>query len=90
TGATPIPVPIREENGFAFSAEELLSLITPKTRLVIVNSPANPTGGVTPKAEIDKLVKGMEKCPDVALLSDEIYDQMVYDGEEHVCLLSYP
>lgn len=90
TGATPIPVPIREENGFAFSAEELLSLITPKTRLVIVNSPANPTGGVTPKAEIDKLVKGLEKWPDVALLSDEIYDQMVYDGEQHVCLLSYP
>ncbi|MGL4286614.1 MAG: pyridoxal phosphate-dependent aminotransferase, partial [Phreatobacter sp.] len=90
TGATPIPVPIREENGFAFSAEELLALITPKTRLIIVNSPANPTGGVTPKAEIDKLVKGLEKWPDVALLSDEIYDQMVYDGEEHVCLLSYP
>ncbi len=89
-GATPIPVPIREENGFAFSADELLSLITPKTRLVIVNSPANPTGGVTPKAEIDKLVKGMERFPDVAIMSDEIYDQMVYDGEEHVCLLSYP
>ncbi len=90
TGATPIPVPIREENGFAFSADELLSLITPKTRLVIVNSPANPTGGVTPKAEIDKLVKGLERFPDVAIMSDEIYDQMVYDGEEHVCLLSYP
>jgi aspartate aminotransferase len=90
TGATPIPVPIREENGFAFSAEELLSLITPKTRLVIVNSPANPTGGVTPKTEIDKLVKGLERFPDVAIMSDEIYDQMVYDGEEHVCLLSYP
>ncbi|MDP3547321.1 MAG: pyridoxal phosphate-dependent aminotransferase [Phreatobacter sp.] len=90
TGATPIPVPIREENGFAFSADELVSLITPQTRLVIVNSPANPTGGVTPKAEIDKLVKGMERFPDVAIMSDEIYDQMVYDGEEHVCLLSYP
>lgn len=90
TGATPIPVPIREENGFAFSADELLSLITPKTRLVIVNSPANPTGGVTPKAEIDRLVAGMERFPDVAIMSDEIYDQMVYDGEEHVCLLSYP
>ena len=50
TGATPIPVPIREENGFAFSAEETLSLITPRTRLLILNSPANPTGGVTPKA----------------------------------------
>lgn len=90
TGATPIPVPVREENGFAFSAEELLSLITPRTRLVIVNSPANPTGGVTPKSEVDKLVKGLERFPDVAVLSDEIYDQMVYDGEAHVCLLSYP
>src|SRR6267154_6111941 len=55
TGARPIPVPIREENGFAFSAEETLKLITPKTRLLILNSPANPTGGVTPKAEVDKL-----------------------------------
>jgi aspartate/methionine/tyrosine aminotransferase len=90
TGATPIPVPIREENGFAFSAEETLSLITPKTRLLILNSPANPTGGVTPKAEVDKLVAGLEKFPDVAVMSDEIYDQMTYDGEQHVCLLGYP
>ncbi|KPH79972.1 pyridoxal phosphate-dependent aminotransferase [Bosea vaviloviae] len=90
TGATPIPVPIREENGFAFSAEETLALITPKTRLLIINSPANPTGGVTPKAEVDKLVAGLAKFPDVAIMSDEIYDQMLYDGEQHVCLLSYP
>ena len=90
TGAKPIPVPIREENGFAFSAEETLKLITARTRLLIVNSPANPTGGVTPKAEVDKLVVGLEKWPDVAIMSDEIYDHMVYDGESHVCLLSYP
>lgn len=90
TGATPVPVPIREENGFAFSAEETLALITPKSRLLIVNSPANPTGGVTPKAEVDKLVAGLAKFPDVAVMSDEIYDQMLYDGEKHVCLLSYP
>ena len=90
TGATPVPIPVREENGFAFSAEETLKLITPKTRLIIVNSPANPTGGVTPKAEVDKLVAGLEKWPDVAIMSDEIYDHMVYDGEKHVCLLSYP
>jgi aspartate aminotransferase len=90
TGATPIPVPVREENAFAFSAEETLKLITPKTRLLILNSPANPTGGVTPKAEVDKLVAGLEKFPDVAVMSDEIYDQMTYDGEAHVCLLSYP
>ena len=90
TGAKPIPVPIREENGFAFSAEETLKLITPRTRLLIVNSPANPTGGVTPKTEVDRLVAGLEKWPDVAIMSDEIYDHMVYDGEAHVCLLSYP
>jgi aspartate/methionine/tyrosine aminotransferase len=90
TGAKPIPVPIREENGFAFSAEETLKLITPRTRLLIVYSPANPTGGVTPKAEVDKLIAGLEKWPDVAIMSDEIYDHMVYDGETHVCLLSYP
>ncbi len=90
TGAKPVPVPIREENAFAFSAEETLKLITPRTRLLILNSPANPTGGVTPKAEVDRLVAGLEKWPDVAIMSDEIYDHMVYDGETHVCLLSYP
>ena len=88
TGAKPVPIPIREENGFAFSADEALSLITDKTRLVILNSPANPCGGVTPKAEVDALVAGL---PDhVAIMSDEIYDQMLYDGEEHVTLLGYP
>lgn len=90
TGATPIPVPIREENDFAVSADEMLSLITPRTRLLILNSPANPCGGVTPKDQIDRLVAGLEEWPDVAILSDEIYDQMLYDGEQHVSLLSYP
>jgi aspartate/methionine/tyrosine aminotransferase len=90
TGARPVPVPVREENGFAFSAEETLKLITPQTRLLIVNSPANPTGGVTPKSEVDKLIAGLEKFPDVCVMSDEIYDHMTYDGETHVCLLSYP
>lgn len=90
TGANPVAIPIREENGFAFSAEETLSLLTDKTRLIIINSPANPCGGVTPKAEIDKLVTGLEKFPNVAILSDEIYDQMTYDGEEHISLLTYP
>jgi len=90
TGAKAVPVPIREENGFAFSADETLSLITPKTRLLIINSPANPTGGVTPKSEIDKLVKGLERFPDVAIMSDEIYAQMTYDGELHQTLLAYP
>ena len=90
TGARPVPIPIREENGFAFSAEEALSLVTSNTRLVILNSPANPCGGVTPKVEVDALVSGLAERPDVALLSDEIYDQMLYDGEDHVPLLGYP
>jgi aspartate/methionine/tyrosine aminotransferase len=90
TGAKPVPIPIREENQFAFSADETLGLITPATRLIIVNSPANPTGGVTPKADVDRLVAGLEKWPDVAVMSDEIYDHMTYDGETHVCLLTYP
>ena len=90
TGAKPVPIPIREENGFAFSADEALSLITDKTRLIIVNSPANPTGGVTPRAEIEKFVAGLERFPDTAILSDEIYDAMTYDGEEHVSLLTFP
>src|SRR5512136_2140392 len=78
TGARPIPVPMREANGFAFSAEETLALMTPQTRLVILNSPANPTGGVTPREEIDKLVAGFTKWPDAAILSDEIYGQLTY------------
>lgn len=90
TGATPVAIPIRESNEFAFSAEETLALITPDTRLIIINSPANPCGGVTPKAEIDALVAGLTEHPHVAILSDEIYDQMTYEGAEHVSLLSYP
>lgn len=90
TGATPVPIPIREENGFAFSAAETLSLITPATRLLIVNSPANPTGGVTPRAEIEALVAGLAAHPQVAVLSDEIYGTMTYDGQEHVSLLTFP
>ncbi|MBO6757971.1 MAG: pyridoxal phosphate-dependent aminotransferase [Roseibium sp.] len=89
TGANPIPVPIREENEFGFSADETLALLTDNTRLLILNSPANPTGGVTPRAEIEKLVAGLEDHPDVAILSDEIYSQMTYDGAEHVSLASF-
>ena len=88
TGATPVPIVLREENGFAFSAEELLANVTDRTRLIIVNSPGNPTGGVTPRAEVDALVRGL---PDhVAIMSDEIYSRMLYDGREHVSLLNYP
>src|SRR6056297_1855568 len=90
SGATPVPIALREENGFAFDAETVLAQITPKTRLIIINSPANPTGGVTPRAEVDKLVAGLADHPHVAILSDEIYSNMLYEGREHVSLLQYP
>ncbi|MGE0715672.1 MAG: pyridoxal phosphate-dependent aminotransferase [Alphaproteobacteria bacterium] len=90
SGATAVPIHLREENGFSFSADEVLEKITPKTRLIIINSPANPTGGVVPKAEIDKLVAGLARHPQVVVMSDEIYGQMTYDGRPHVSLLNYP
>ncbi len=76
--------------GFSFSAEEVLEKITPQTRLMIINSPANPTGGVVPRAELDRLVAGLERHPQVAVMSDEIYGEILYDGAEHVSLLHYP
>ena len=90
SGATPVPIPLLEENGFAFSADDVLARITPATRLIILNSPANPTGGVTPRAEVDKLAAGLARHPQVAVLSDEIYSQMLYDGQVHASLLHYP
>lgn len=89
SGAKAIPMPLREENEFSFSAEEVLSLITPATRLIILNSPANPTGGVLKTEELDKLVEGLQEHPHVVILSDEIYSQMLYDGRRHVSLMSY-
>ncbi len=90
SGATPVPIPLHESAGFSFNAEEVLEKITPRTRLLIVNSPANPTGGVVPRAEFDRLVAGLERHPQVAVLSDEIYGEILYDGAEHVSLLGYP
>lgn len=90
SGATPVPIALEESKGFAFSADAVLAQITPRTRLIIINSPANPTGGVTPRAEIDKFVAGLADHPHVAVLSDEIYSQMLYEGREHVSLLQYP
>jgi len=89
SGARAVPIPLLEEKGFSFDADEVLSLITPATRLIILNTPANPTGGAVPREEMDKLAAGLEKHPHVAILSDEIYGQMTYDGLEHVSLLEY-
>lgn len=90
TGARAVPIPLHEEKDFSFDASSVLEQITPRTRLVILNSPANPTGGAVPRAEIDRLINGLERHPHVAILSDEIYSRMIYDGREHVSLLGYP
>ena len=90
SGAKAVPIPLVESLGFSFSAESVLDLMTPNTRLVIINSPANPTGGAVPKAEIDKLVDGLEAFPDAVVMSDEIYARICYGDEDHVSLLSYP
>ena len=90
TGAKPVPIVLREANEFAFSADEVLAGITPKTSLIILNTPGNPTGGAVPEVEIRKLVKGLEKHPHVAIMADEIYSQMLYGGREHVSFLRFP
>ncbi len=90
SGATAVPTPLLEERDFSFDAGAVLNQITPNTRLLILNSPANPTGGAVPRDEIDKLVAGLVDHPQVAVLSDEIYSRISYDGREHTSLLGYP
>ena len=90
SGAKPVPYPIREEKDFGFDAAEVLSLITPATTLIIINSPANPTGGVVSRHEITKLAEGLLQHPNVAILSDEIYSHQIYDGVDFVSFLNFP
>ncbi len=90
SGARAVPIPLLEEKDFSFDADAVLSLLNERSRLLIINSPANPTGGAVPKAQIDRLVAGLADFPHVAVLSDEIYSQMMYDGHVHTSLLSYP
>ncbi|WP_374632925.1 pyridoxal phosphate-dependent aminotransferase [Ferrovibrio sp.] len=82
TGAEARGYPLLEKDGFAFRADDLLARITPRTRLLIVNSPANPTGGVAPAEEVAKLAAGLAKHPHVALMSDEIYSRLVLDDDK--------
>ena len=90
SGATPVSYPLSEATGFSFDADDVLSRITPKTRAIILNSPANPTSGVLDRGDLDRLVAGLERFPEVAILSDEIYSRIIYDGHAHFSLLSYP
>ncbi len=78
-GAKAVPMPLEEEHGFAVTPEKLDELVTDKTKLVIINSPQNPTGGVLPDAVLDRLAElAVER--DFIVLADEIYSKIVYDG----------
>ncbi len=90
SGATPVSYPLIQDNHFAFDPDAVLAAITPATRLLILNSPANPTGGVVPPSVIDRLVEGLADHPHVAVMSDEIYSRMLYSPHKHRSLLSYP
>ena len=90
SGADPIAYPLDENSGFGLRAGDILSRITKKTRLLILNSPGNPTGGVTTNAELDLLVRGLLDYPDVFILSDEIYRQIHYGQDKPRSLLHYP
>ncbi len=89
TGATPVPIELLESEGFSFDAEQVLAKVNERTRLIILNSPGNPTGGVVPQEQIERLLEGLEAYPEVVILSDEIYSRMLYGEREHVSLLRY-
>ena len=80
-GAKPVPLPLREENDFAFDPEDVGSLLTDRTRLVILNSPHNPTGGIVGREKLDRAAELILEREDVWVLSDEVYIDFVYDGE---------
>jgi aspartate aminotransferase len=88
-GATPVPIPIRMEHEFRLDVEELASLITPRTRLLIINSPANPTGGVLTRSDLERIAQLAEEH-DLWVMADEIYGRILYDGAEHVSIASLP
>ncbi|HYL40433.1 MAG TPA: pyridoxal phosphate-dependent aminotransferase, partial [Candidatus Binatus sp.] len=87
--ATPVALPIRMANDFQVDVDELEGLITARTKLIVINSPANPTGGVLSGDDIERIAALAERH-DVAVLSDEIYSRILYDGAEHVSIASLP
>jgi len=87
-GARPVPLPIREETGFSVDVDELASLITAKTKFMILNSPGNPTGGTISHGDMARIADLISEH-DITVLTDEIYSRIIYDGG-HVSLLSFP
>ena len=90
TGAKAVPYNLMEKKDNSIDVEKVLSLINKKTTLLILCNPHNPTGSFTEKKEIDKLAKGLLNFPNVAILSDEIYSRLIFDGKEMPTLLNYP
>jgi len=86
-GAEPIFVQTREQNGWKMTAEEFENAMTPRTKMVILNTPGNPTGSVYTKEELEKIVEVAAE-EDILILSDEIYEKLVYDDTEHVSVAS--
>jgi aspartate/methionine/tyrosine aminotransferase len=79
-GGQPVFVPLRQEHGFRFDLDEFRANLSEKTKLVILNSPANPTGGVLTPEDIAGLADILRERPDVHVLSDEIYSRLLYDA----------
>ena len=90
TGSTAVPYDLTEDKDLKFTAKKILSLITDKTRLLILINPNNPTGSFVEKSEIDLLAEGLKKYPHVTILSDEIYSRQIFDGKEMPTFFNYP
>ena len=88
-GGVPVPVSLREENSFSFDLDIFDDLVNEKTRLIILNSPSNPTGGVIPSADLEHIAEAAQRY-DAWVLSDEIYTRIVYDGLEVPSIYSLP
>jgi aspartate/methionine/tyrosine aminotransferase len=88
-GAVPISVPLREENGFNPDLQDVRSRLTSKTRMVVINTPNNPTGAVFSREVLEELAQ-LARDRDLFVLSDEIYEKMVYEGSRHVSIGSLP
>ncbi len=88
-GAIPVPIHLRESRGFSLDPNELESKITDKTRLLILNSPQNPTGGIVPRSDLEALAEVLERHPNVWIFSDEIYSQLCFE-EEFTSIASFP
>jgi aspartate aminotransferase len=88
-GGTPIPVPLKEENNFSFDLEAFHRLVSSRTRLVILNSPSNPTGGVMPEGDLEEIAETASQS-DFWVMSDEIYARLVYDGMMAPSIASLP